>query len=837
MNKIDLSEQDRLDQTDAIARERENFRNLFRQTPEMVCILSGPEHRFEFVNDAHIKALGFDATGMTVRHAQPESVEVHGILDEVYTTGKTAELREIPVTVTDRLRFFNLTYAAKRNSNGVIDGVMILGTEITDQFLNREILRSQNLALEMTMNGSSLEDVLTILARSIETNLGRGVKGSILLYEKESKTLRHGAAPSLPKSYNDAIDGIAIGPTVGSCGTAAYTQKEVMVTDISTDPLWKEFRSLALQHDLTSCWSKPIFASNGKLIGTFALYNRPSAVLTIQEKQIITLISQTVALVIERSIQAREKHQTQLALSESEELYRASREQLSLAIEVARVGFYDWDVQKDEITFSPQMLEDWGITGNIEKLEEALALIHEDDRERVKSLIEKSVEENTPYHTEYRVVRPDGELSWMDVRGQIHYNSSGKPVRFFGTSVNITDSKIREAKLKEAQESAESASAAKGLFLANMSHEIRTPLGAITGFLELLKDPQNTREQLMDYVGVIDRNSKQLLRIVDDVLDLSKIEAGKFVIEKIDFSLSDLLQDFSSLMSFKAREKGLVYDLKVNTALPSSLNGDPTRLRQILTNVVGNAIKFTEKGEVSLEVNFKDGFLNLKVKDTGCGIAEEAKKHLFQPFSQADNSTTRLFGGTGLGLSLTRRLSEAMGGEFSLQESKVNVGSLFVVRIPFNVSKNADWIGPQSIGDQRRTQESVSAVGKLLEGLRILVVEDSPDNQRLMSIILGNLGAKIKIANNGLESIELVNNENFDVILMDIQMPIMDGHEATRKLREQGVTVPIVALTAHAMKEEYNRCIASGFSDFLSKPLNRENLINLLREVREKKEL
>lgn len=767
----------------AIANERENFRNLFKQTPEMVCIMIGPEHVFEFVNEAHVKVLGFNATGKSVREAQPESVEVHGILDRVYETGVTAELHEIPVTVGDRLRYFNLTYAARRSTDNKISGVMILGTEITDEFRNREILKSQNRAFEMTMAGAPLIDVLDVLVHAIEAHIGFGAVASIHLLDSEGKSLSMGPAPD------------------------------------------------AARDELKPHWSQFIRSSRGKVIGTFSLHNLPEKPLSSRDQEVLRLITQTVAIIIERHIEAKERHNAETALRKSETLYRVSEEQLGQAIDVARVGFYDWNIAENKMTFSPQMLSDWGVTEPLHTLEEALVYIHPDDIERVLGLVDSAINEGSTYHTEYRVRQPDGSYEWMDVRGQVHHDKQGKPMRFFGTCVVKTEQKNIETDLRQAREDAEKASAAKGIFLANMSHEIRTPLGAIMGFLDLLKNPSTSQENLMEYIGIIDRNSKQLLRIVDDVLDLSKIEAGKFLIESIQFSLIELLADFTSLMSFKAKEKGLTYNLKLETELPDIIEGDPTRIRQILSNVVGNAIKFTERGDINFRVAFESGLLKIFVEDTGCGIDTEQMSQLFQPFSQADSSTTRLYGGTGLGLSLTKRLSEALGGSFFLEDSAIGAGSTFVVTLPLKTLAKTKMISTSDLNPDLKADEPTSSKSHFLQDVKILVVDDSPDNRALMKIVLQKWGAKVEVAINGLDGVKRATASDYDTILMDVQMPMMDGHEATKRLRALGLTKPIVALTAHAMKEEREHCIQSGFSNFLSKPIDKDAILNLLLEL------
>ncbi|MBC7421237.1 MAG: response regulator [Bdellovibrio sp.] len=387
---------------------------------------------------------------------------------------------------------------------------------------------------------------------------------------------------------------------------------------------------------------------------------------------------------------------------------------------------------------------------------------------------------------------------------------------------NTQNAEIHATKIE-----AEKASEAKSSFLANMSHEIRSPLGAIMGFVGLLKDSEISADEVSKYLSIIDRNSNHLLRIIDDILDLTKVEAGKMVVEKIEFHLLEFMADFSSLAGLRARENGIIFEYISENPLPEFVITDPTRLRQILSNVVGNAIKFTEKGRVELLVSYQDHCLQFKVIDTGRGISDEQRTNLFQAFSQADSSTTRRFGGTGLGLVLTKKLSQALGGDFRLVESEIGKGSIFQVNLPVMISSEIKINSVKDV-ENLSPKENKSEQTSELKGFEILLVEDSPDNQFLIERILNKTGAKVTIASNGAEGVQIALSKNFDVILMDIQMPVMDGHQAMQVLREKGYSGPVVALTAHAMKEERERAIASGFLHFLTKPIDRKTLTELL---------
>lgn len=385
--------------------------------------------------------------------------------------------------------------------------------------------------------------------------------------------------------------------------------------------------------------------------------------------------------------------------------------------------------------------------------------------------------------------------------------------------------------LQNAKDESERANFAKSQFLANMSHEIRTPVGAILGFTELMKNPENPAEENKRYMNIVERNSRHLLRLIDDILDLSKVESGKMSMEHSRLNLSDLLAELISVMNFKAQVKGIRFVTQLNTTIPEFIFSDSVRLRQILSNIIGNAIKFTDFGRVSVEMAYNEPMLQFLIHDTGPGIAESRRHKLFQAFSQADSSTTRKFGGTGLGLILSRRLAEAMEGHLDLISSVPGKGTTFAIEIKIEKVHNTRMVDQNSVklASPTTTHETEKPI---LEGMKVLLVEDSLDNQALIQAYLSRTGADVKIANNGIQGFELALSESFDVVLMDIQMPVMDGHEATRKLRQFRYNKPVIALTAHAMNEERQRCIETGFTDFLTKPLHRTILLKTLERYK-----
>ncbi len=397
------------------------------------------------------------------------------------------------------------------------------------------------------------------------------------------------------------------------------------------------------------------------------------------------------------------------------------------------------------------------------------------------------------------------------------------------------DLEAQARELDLARRAAESASHAKSTFLANMSHEIRTPMTAILGFADILAEPDQAGDIRADAIATIRRNGDHLLTIINDILDLSKIEAGKMSCERIAFPSLRPAEEAITLLRDRAVAKGLELRLETTGTLPPAVMGDPTRLKQILVNLVGNAIKFTHAGSIVVMATFDTETRRLRfaVRDTGIGLDADQLAHLFQPFTQGDSSTRRRFGGTGLGLAISRTLARLLGGDLVV-ESAPRQGSTFTVTVaagdefaalpapaprPF-----ASASGPTS------TSPAPAASAGCLRGRRVLFAEDGPDNQRLIGLHLRRAGAEVTLAGNGRLALDAYTAANlagtpFDLILLDMQMPELDGYGAARELREKGAPQPIIALTAHAMAGDRERCIQAGCSDYLTKPVDRARLI------------
>ena len=378
---------------------------------------------------------------------------------------------------------------------------------------------------------------------------------------------------------------------------------------------------------------------------------------------------------------------------------------------------------------------------------------------------------------------------------------------------------------------AEIANRAKSQFLANMSHEIRTPMNGIMGFGDILAEEKLTDEQ-KGYVGTIRECSHNLLSLIDDILDFSKIEAGQLDTEIIDCSLAEQLNSIGSLMRPMATEKGLEFEIIESPGLPANIKTDPTRLRQCLINLINNAIKFTERGHVHVNISLEDKdsqpFIRFDIEDTGIGVSEDKQATIFESFSQADESHTRKYGGTGLGLAITKQLAELLGGEITLSSDE-GKGSTFSFTIPAGVDVTEQpFLDRYNIASH--TNPDLAKEEQPEFSGSILVAEDSPTNQALIKVLLKRLGLQVTIAEDGNQALQKVLTQQFDMIFMDMMMPNMNGYEATREIRKQGITTPIVALTANAMKGDDKKCLEAGCDKYLAKPIDHSELLKTIGE-------
>ena len=464
--------------------------------------------------------------------------------------------------------------------------------------------------------------------------------------------------------------------------------------------------------------------------------------------------------------------------------------------------------------------------------------IHPSDLNPFLKLWIQSMANNQPFEAEARIRDTKNEMKWHWIHA-VPEIRDGTVISWLGTCTNVHERKMNAEQLNLAQREAVEANLAKTHFLANMSHEIRTPMSAILGFTELMQRPSQTEEERVHCISTIHRNGKQLLAIIDEILDISKVETGHLDVEHIEVNVISMLNEIKSLLSVQTERKGLEFKFQFAGKVPELICTDPTRLRQIIMNVIGNAIKFTEKGIVTVTASWKglvnessEGLFKIRVSDTGVGIEQTHVERLFQPFAQVDSSTTRRFGGTGLGLALSRKLAQALGGNVFLTKTEAGKGSTFEVEVAVKSLQETRWVNDLIQPEQAdKIKKAFQNEKEVLRGVNILLVDDAPDNQTVIGLFLGLAGAHVEYADNGAEGVEKAMAGNYNVVLMDIQMPYVDGYEATRRLRKQGYSKPIIALTAHALKEERDRCLSVGCTDHFTKPIDHAKLISLVNQV------
>jgi len=500
--------------------------------------------------------------------------------------------------------------------------------------------------------------------------------------------------------------------------------------------------------------------------------------------------------------------------------------------EMAKVGGWSLNLKTMKQSWTRETFRIAEIAQHLEPpLEDGIKLFAPEARPTIAAAVQAAIDIGTPYDLELPLITASGRHLWVHTRGFAEMQF-GKSVRIYGTIQDISERKRAEENLKLAHEVS---NRAKSEFLANMSHEIRTPLTAILGFADVLSESETvdqTPERQMQIIDTIKNAGAHLLTVVNDILDLSKIEADKMTIEIVDTPLVHLLCEVEKLMRHSAADKGLVLSMAISSPLPQRILCDPTRLRQILMNLVGNAIKFTAEGTVRITVEVEDqdrqSRLIIDITDTGPGITPEQVQGLFKPFGQSDSSVTRKHGGTGLGLVICRRLANLLGGEVTILFSEIGKGSCFRIVLPFEPvagSNMIECLSPITEKDEPKP----TAVEWKLSG-RFLLAEDGVDNQRLIAFLVRKAGATIEIADNGRIALDMLDQAEaagtpYDMLLTDMQMPEMDGYSLASILRGRGSKIPIIALTAHAMADDRKRCIDAGCDDYVSKPIDKADLI------------
>jgi signal transduction histidine kinase/ActR/RegA family two-component response regulator len=501
---------------------------------------------------------------------------------------------------------------------------------------------------------------------------------------------------------------------------------------------------------------------------------------------------------------------------------------LDLAMGVSNIGFWDADLVADRLRWDERACQLMGVEPRPGYFSEAdwLGAVHPEDRARAGEAARAAVDGSSRFTSDYRVVWPDGQVRHLRDMATYYRGHDGAP-RLIGLVWDVTADKERELELEEQRRQAEAANLAKSNFLAAMSHEVRTPLAGVIGMLDLLREEEMPAAQA-ECVRIASDSAHSLLRLLNDVLDVSKLEAGAIAVRPEPTDIRRLLADVGELMSARARQKHLRLTWTASDAVPRWVGADPLRLRQVLTNLVSNAITFTEKGGVDIALDWAAGRLECRVRDSGVGIAPADRSRIFERFVQADETSRRRPGGTGLGLAIVRELVTLMGGGIDL-ESTPGTGSTF--RFDIDAPEVVELAG-DAAAPQVRSEGSVVAAP-----LRILVADDNATNRHLMRTLLEKRGHDVVFAHDGAEAVEAARVATFDLVLMDLQMPRMDGIEAARAIRDLpgAERLPIVALTASAVMLDRAKCESEGFDGCLGKPVDRAALNELLATTAERR--
>jgi PAS domain S-box-containing protein len=760
---------------DKVEASEQTLDQIFNESPAFMSLVTGPNHVYSKANRKYYEVTGRqDLIGKTVAEIFPE-IEAQGIikiLDEVYRSGKPYFGHETPIKLNKAgvgmtELFFDFVYQPLVNPEGRIFGIVGQGSDVTHQVLARRRSEQSDRDLRLALESAKMGTWRIDLH-----------SGMIEMSPQFSELIQ---VPQRSQLLTEVIDSGVHREDRES------THRLLKQAIEERTPYFNEYRVTGPNGETR--W----LASRGRVVYTQSgeAVSLSGVSLDITDRKLVEIVLQRNARLVEAMPQP----------------------------------FFAVDGQWNVTFFNPAAAEVLGMG-----IEEVLG----------RTLWEAFPDlENSEFGINYKKtyrekVRVNAEAFYPGFQRWYQIWSfpfeDGVAVAF----LDITDRKNTENVLAEAKRAAERANALKSAFLANMSHEIRTPLGAMIGFADLLKDPGLEDTERWGYLDIITRNGNQLAHLINDILDLSKVESGHLSFESHPTDPRRIVSEVVSLLNISAKEKNLLLKVSIEPSVAESMTTDSARLKQILVNIIGNAIKFTQVGSIVVRVfaepDTSDRIkLCFEVTDTGIGIAEDKRERLFQVFTQADESVTRKYGGTGLGLALSKKLANGLGGDVILQRSEEGGGSAFLVTIRDNKPRGSIAIkSGKSAADHRSIEVGE---GRDLENLRVLLVEDSPDNQQLIWRILAKKGAKIEIADNGVEGMSMALKGQYDIVLMDIQMPLMDGYTATHRLREHGFSKPILALTAHAMSEVRQKCLQVGCTDHLPKPINAVDLVRMVQKL------
>ena len=637
-----------------------------------------------------------------------------------------------------------------------------------------------------------VEEIYAAALDALAAGLGVN-RSSILLFDKDG-VMRFKAARGLSEAYQHAVEGHT------PWHPDSHDPQPLIVADVEREPSLATHLPRIRDEGIAAMAFIPL-VSAAHVIGKFMLYYERPHEPSEQDLVLARLIASQVAFAVERTT--------------AQHTARHNEERLRFALDAANMGTWDWDLATERLTWSENLERLHGLPagtfdGSFASYERE---IHSEDRARVLASIERAIAHGVPHDVEYRIVAPDGSVRWVEGKGRVELEN-GRPVRMTGVCMNVTRRKHAEVSRLEG---ARDANRLKDEFLATLSHELRTPLNAIIGWVQLLQIGAVTSERLDEAVAVIDRNARLQARLIEDVLDVSRIITGKLDIERVPVLVGQVVDNAVQAVRPGAEAKGLTIVSTIDDDLPA-VQGDPRRLQQVIFNLLGNAIKFTPQGgHIAVRCGRERDWLTISVGDTGAGIARDFLPFVFERFRQADSRTTRQHGGLGLGLAIAQHLVERHDGRITVESDGVGHGSTFRVSLPVPASAAA--------GDIRSPIEPQGMPSVDLHGARLLVVDDDEDARELVRLLLQRHGATVEVADSADAGLSLIRAHEFDVLVADIAMPDVDGFTLLSCARDFRPALSAIAVTAYSRPEDRERVLAAGYQAFHSKPLHSASLL------------
>ncbi len=778
-----------------------NFQNLILQAPVLITIFRGPNFIVESINNKALEI--WDKTydkviGKPLFELSPETEDgLLQIFNNIYRTGEPFTVNEYLVRLVRKGKldtaYFNVLHQPLRDLNNIIYGIISIGTEITEAVNARKQIEASEKRFSNILSQSLIAIAILKGPQMIITSANQAI---IAIWGKGNDVIGKSLLEVLPEIKDQVFPALL---------RQVYETGEHFVTN--------EIKCILHRNEKEEeCYFNLVYQPYRDVDDTITG-------ITILATEI------TQYVLAKKQIEENEEEQKKLA------------KHFKLATDSAQVGIWSLDIASLTLEWSTMHKKMWGYDDQKENLTYAdwHSVIIPEDKELAFQKIEESKVNHDVYEVDYRIARAnDGEIVWIKSTGNYHYNEFGIAHTLTGVSIDISKQKKIDEELSQAIIKAENATAtakhaviAKQQFLSNMSHEIRTPMNAIIGFTKVLLKTDLSEKQT-EYLQAIESSGDTLIVLINDILDLAKVDAGKMIFINVPFKISELINGVVRVFETKIQESNLELIAEYDDHIPEIIVGDSVRLHQILTNLLSNAIKFTAKGKIILNVRLKSEYkqkisLEFKVTDTGIGIPESKIETIFENFEQAHTITSSLYGGTGLGLAIVKQLVEKQGGTISV-DSKVDEGTTFCCIL--NFQKNTD--------DCMRNLklEKINNDATKIEKLKVLVVEDVKLNQLLLRSILDDYNFEWDIADNGKIAVEKLETNTYDIILMDLQMPIMNGFEATKHIRNtMNLQIPIIALTADVTTVDVEKCKSFGMNDYISKPLDEKLLFTKILDV------